>query len=189
MTTDPQPTAETHEAAESVGASSRPKLSLPSKPIQLTIGVGIIALLVGGGAGFGLAQIGDSTTATSSSSALTLPSTLSGGLSRNATVDTTLKASLTSERTALGAGVDAALYTSGNTRVIVEAARIGGGGVPASGATTYAKVGDAICVSSASSSASGTICTRSGNTLTVKVTASDQATALKYVDEVYNAVA
>lgn len=188
MTTDPQPTAETTEAATPVGAGSRLS-SLTSKPIPLAIGVGVIGLLVGAGAGFGLGQIGDSSTSVSSSSAtLTLPGTLSGGYKRDATVDTQIKASVTSAQTTLGAGTDMALYSSASSRVLVEATRIGGGATLTAG-MTYAKAGDAICSTSTSTTGSEAICTRSGNTLTIKVTASDQATALKYADEVYKAVA
>ncbi|BBH18530.1 hypothetical protein Back2_28170 [Nocardioides baekrokdamisoli] len=187
MTTDPQPNADIIEATEPVKAS-RPKPSLPSKPIQLAVGVGVISLLVGGGAGFGLAQIGDSSPATSSSAALTLPGTLSGGFTRNTTVDTQIKPSLTSAQTTLGAGTDMALYASGTKQVLVEATRIGGGATLTAG-MTYAKVGDAICSSSTSTSGSEAICTRTSGALTVKVTATDQATAAKYVDEIYKAVA
>lgn len=186
MTTDPQPTAETIEAAAPAKASRLG--SLTSKPVPLAISVGVIGLLVGGGAGFGLAQIGSSTTATSSSAALSLPATLSGGYKRNTTVDGQIKAAVASAQTTLGAGTDMALYASGNSQVLVEATRIGGGATLSAG-MTYAKVGDAICASSTSSSGSEAICTKTGKTLTIKVTASDQTTAVKYVDEVFAALA
>lgn len=187
MTTDSQPIADTIEATEPVEAKRRTP-SLTSKPIALAAGVGVVALLAGGGAGFGLAQIGDSSTATSSNSALALPATLSGGFKRNTTVDTQIKAAVASARTTLGAGTDMALYASGNSQVLVEATRIGGGATLSAG-MTYARVGDAICSSSTSSRGSAAICTRTGGALTIKVTASDQATAAKYVDEVYKSFA
>ena len=193
MTTDPQPTDETTEIAEAVepGATDKPKRSLrslTSKPMVLVAGAAVIGILVGGGAGFGIGQIGDSAATTSSTASLKLPSTLSGGYKRNATVDTQIKTSVTSAQTTLGAGTDMALYASGNSQVLVEATRIGGGATLSAG-MTYAKVGDAVCSSSTSTSGSEAICTRSGKTITVKVTAADQTTAAKYVDEVYQAVA
>lgn len=199
MTTDPQPTDETTEITDRTeitevdeqieATADKPKRSLRANPLVRVAGAAaVIGLLVGGGAGFGIAQIGDSSSATTSSASLTLPSTLSGGYKRNTTVDTQIKASLTSAQTTLGAGTDMALYASGSNQVLVEATRIGGGATLSAG-MTYAKVGDAICSSSSSTSGSEAICTRSGNAITVKVTATDQATAAKYVDEVYKAVA
>ena len=186
MTTEPQTTAETAESDAPIETVDRPKRSLPSK---LVVGAGVIGLLVGAGAGFGVAQIGGSSTAaTTSSAALTLPATLSGGYKRNATVDTNLKTSLTSARTTLGAGTDMALYASGTNQVLVEATRIGGGAILSAG-MTYAKVGDAICSSATSANGTEAICTRGNAALTIKVTAIDQTTAAKYVDEVYQAVA
>jgi hypothetical protein len=184
MTTDPQPTDEATEIT-----ADRPKRTLTSNPIVLAAGTAaVVGLLVGGGAGFGIAQIGGSSSASTSNASLTLPSSLSGGYKRNTTVDAQIKASLTSARTTLGAGTDMALYASGNNQVLVEATRIGGGATLSAG-MTYAKVGDDICSSTSSTSGSEAICTRTGKSITVKVTATDQATAAKYVDEVYKAVA
>src|SRR5581483_7767054 len=93
MTTDPQPTDETTEIAEAVEPvetpADKPKRSLrslTSKPMVLVAGAAVIGILVGGGAGFGIGKIGDSAATTSSTASLKLPSTLSGGYKRNATV-------------------------------------------------------------------------------------------------------
>ena len=178
MTTDPTPSAET----------AKPTRSLLSKPIPLAIGVGVVALLVGGGAGFGISQLTHDNPSTTSNATLTLPSTLSGGFTRNATIDAQLKTSVSSAVATLGAGTDMALYTSGTNRVLVEATRVGGGATLSAG-MTYAKVGADVCASTSTTSGSEAICTRTAGALMIEVTATDQTTAAKYTDEVYKAIA
>jgi hypothetical protein len=191
MTTDLEPTADSDPTDLNLTPASPKGLArlLPRRPVTIAISAGVLGVLCGTGAGVGFAQIGGpSSGPTSSPAALTLPATLSGGFKRNTTVDTQIKTALASARTTLGAGTDMALYASGATQVLVEASRIGGAATLNAG-MTYAKVGDAICASTSTSSGSEAICSRGNATLTVKVTAADQATAAKYVDEVYQAVA
>lgn len=183
------------EAESEHGPGSSPQE--PTQPVEtaprrrgrlvaaIAAGAAIVGVVVGGVAGVAVEHSrdagGDSTAA---GAKLSLPTTISGGFKRSSTVDSEIASSVSSARKTLGAGTDMALYTKGKTEVLVEATRLPGQAILNAG-MTYAKVGPAVCASESGSSGSEAICTRTGDALTVQVTASDNATASKYADEVY----
>lgn len=179
------------DAAEQPPVADPPARWRRSRFALVAAAVGVVGVLVGGAAGFGLGRAHTGSAAAPSSAAgttLALPSTLSGGYKRDKTVDTEIASSVSSARTTLGAGTDMAIYTHGKTEVLVQATRLPGKAMLSAG-MTYAKVGDAICASTSSSSGSEAICSRTSDDLTVQVTATTSTTARKYVDEVYDGLA
>lgn len=188
MTTSPQDDTTPQPDDEAVEAAT-PVRRGPRRAIAIVGAVGVVGLLAGGGIGYAVGHDGSSATAADSAGGdLALPSTLSGGFKRSTAVDAQLKSAVSSASTALGAGTDMALYAKGKTQMLVEASRLPGSALLQAG-MTYAKVGDAVCATGSSGSGSGTICLRSGDALTVKVTAATSAVATKYVDELYDSLA
>jgi hypothetical protein len=181
---------ESHEDAEVLSSGKEP--SRWRRPALIAAGIGVVGLLLGAAGGYAAGENtgsdGDSGSSSTASGKLALPSTLSGGFKRDTSVDKQIADAVTSAQTTLGVGTDMALYAQGQTQVLVEATRLPGQAVLNAG-MTYTKVGKAVCSSSTSSSGSEAICVRSDDDLTVKVTATDQKTAAKYVEEVYTAVA
>lgn len=148
-------------------------------------------MLVGGGVGYAVGDGSDSAptaSSTGSSSALTLPTTLTGGYQRSHQVDKNIKSSVESARSTLGAGTDMALYTKNKDQVLVEAIRLPGDALLQAG-MTYAKNGDLVCATTSSTSGSEAICSRSTDALTVNVTATTANTSSKYADEVFAGLA
>lgn len=180
-------TEKAQKAAPTGGGSDEPGRR-PNRAVLVAAGVGVLGVLVGGGIGFAVGHANGSSSNAGSSAALSLPGSLSGGYQRSSTVDTNIKSAVESANTTLGAGTDMALYTKDKTQVLVEATRLPGAALLQAG-MTYAKVGDAICASTSSSSGTEAICSRSTGALTVKVTAASSDLASKYVDEVFNALA
>ena len=183
--------AKSAESAESAEPEEgAPKGGRSRKAVLAVVGVGVVGLLAGGGAGFAIGHhhSGGGDSVTGSGASLSLPSTLSGGLKRSTSIDSQIKASVTSARTALGAGTDMALYTKGKSdQVLVEATRLPGSALLQAG-MTYAKVGADVCATTTSTSGAEAICSRSGADLTVRVTATSSDAAAKYVDELYAAL-
>lgn len=159
----------------------------PSRALLVAAGIGVVAALAGGGVGYAIGHSSGSAK-TGDTAALTLPGSLSGGYQRSATVDSNIKSATQSAKDILGAGTDMALYTKSKSQVLVEATRLPGDALLQAG-MTYAKVGDTICASTASTSGTEAICSRTSGNLTVKVTASTSEISSKYVDEVFGALA
>ncbi|MBO0843548.1 MAG: hypothetical protein J2O46_10205, partial [Nocardioides sp.] len=173
--------------AARVASTRKPTLRrrVGRRPYSYLATIGVAGLVVGGLVGFGATYLsGAGLHAAGSTEAIKLPAKLSGGFARSKTADPQLQTSISSARKTLGAGTDMALYTKGQTDVLVQATRLPGQAILQAG-LKYAHVGKAVCASGTAASSPEAVCTRTDGGLTVQVSATDSKTAAKYVEEVY----
>ena len=127
---------------------------------------------------------------------ISLPTSLSGGLTPYKPTDSSQQQQLqqqlssftTTATTATGSPAAFQVYTDSTqkTEVIVQAARVASGVPLVALPGQFSKIGDDVCTTD--SGTSGVVCQRTDDHLTVQVTAQDAATAAKYTDEVYGDV-